>query len=160
MCGSNVIKFHERKLKNNTRTATHKGAVFLRKIMSMRLSPEIPITMREPFAIKPANIDEPIRSLVTGIKESGDFQRVSLVAIDPPKLGYEMSTGRLISPGVYTSRDEKFIFLRLLALNLEDLSRHFPQISPRRLIRMLINDVKVTSPIITTVQETNWKDGK
>lgn len=74
--------------------------------------------------------------------EVGMWQQVGLQRISLPQESYVMSTYRRIGFGVYTNRDNRYIFLRSSVLRLEEMSRFFENGS-RQLAEELIREILI-----------------
>lgn len=105
---------------------------------------ESPISVHERILVRDAVGLRPImtsvREVSTRYDEFGAWQQVRLKSVCSPLTSYEMSTGRRLSPGVYSSRDGRFAYLRTSILGLEEMSRFFNN-GARQLAEELIREL-------------------
>lgn len=104
------------------------GGFFIDKKRNMK-TPESPISMSESFLVRDAEGLRPLMTSVSMVQvredEFGTWQKVTLKRVCSPLTSFEMSTGRRLYPGVYSSRSGRYAFLRTSVLGLEEMSKFF-----------------------------------
>lgn len=94
--------------------------------MSMLIGPEAAsgsVILNEVFFIVPRNLEDMRAGVASRVEARERYQRVWVQSVQPPRTGFEISTERVVYPGVFTNRGQSLLFFRLLGLDPDQVER-------------------------------------